>query len=71
MADDKEGTDMGVNIMIAGLAAQVAATSAFAGVCIQLILAVRRHPEKLDYHYAQLRKTLKFKLYLWGEYIPN
>ena len=69
IADDQDGTDLGVNIMIAGLAAQVAATSAFAGVCIQLMVAVKRHPEKLDYVYAQFRKTLKFKLFLWGECI--
>lgn len=67
MADDQDQTDLGVNIMIAGLVAQVVATSAFVGVCFQLMLAIRRHPEKLDYSYAQLRKTLKFKLFLCGE----
>lgn len=67
MADTQKDNDMGVNIMIAGLAAQVAATSAFLGVCVQLALAIRRHPEKLDYQYAQYRKTLKFKLFLWSE----
>jgi hypothetical protein len=67
ISDDKKGVDMGVNIMIGGLVAQVVATSLFAGVCIQLALAVRRHPERLDYQYAQFRKTLKFKLFLFGE----
>ena len=69
MADegDKKQSDLGVNIMIAGLAAQVAATGAFVGVCSQLALAIRRHPEKLDYQYATFRKTLKFKLFLYGE----
>jgi hypothetical protein len=71
MADTQKDTDMGVNIMIAGLAAQVAATSAFAGVCIQLAIAIRRHPERLDYQYAQFRKTLKFKLFLSGKLIQS
>lgn len=64
---DKKTSDLGVNIMIAGLAVQVAATTAFVGVCIQLALAIKRHPEKLDYQYATYRKTLKFKLFLWGK----
>jgi hypothetical protein len=68
ISDTKKDTDMGVNIMIAGLAAQVAATTAFVGVCIQLAIAIRRHPERLDYQYASFRKTLKFKLFLWGKF---
>lgn len=72
MADegDKKMSDMGVNIMIAGLVAQVVATSLFVGLCVQLSMAIRRHPEKLDYNYASYRKTLKFKLFLWGKLIP-
>lgn len=70
MADTQKDNDIGVNIMIAGLAAQVAATSAFAGVCLQLMIAIRRQPERLDHQYAQFRKTLKFKLFLSGKSMP-
>jgi hypothetical protein len=68
MADegDKKQSDMGVNIMIAGLVAQVVATALFVGLCAQLALAIRRHPEKLDFNYASYRNTLKFKLFLWA-----
>jgi hypothetical protein len=64
MADTQEDNDMGVNIMIAGLIAQVVATSAFAGVCLHLAWSIRKHPERLDPSYAQFRKTRKFTLFL-------
>jgi hypothetical protein len=65
MADTQKDNDLGVNIMIAGLIAQVVATSAFAGVCLHLAWNIRKHPERLDYSYAQFRKTRKFSLFLW------
>lgn len=71
MANTKSQSDMGLNIMIAGLAAQVAATVAFVAVCLQLWLAVRRHPQKLSVEYAVFRNSPKFKLYLWGESSPS
>lgn len=68
MADTASQSDMGLNIMIAGLATQVAATVAFCAVCLQLWLAIRRHPQKLSVEYAVFRKSRKFKLYLSGKF---
>ncbi|KIX02135.1 uncharacterized protein Z518_08074 [Rhinocladiella mackenziei CBS 650.93] len=65
MADTQSQSDLGINIMIAGLATQVAATTAFCAVCLQLWLWVRRYPQRLSVEYAPFRKSSKFKMYLW------
>lgn len=55
----------GINIMIAGLSTQVASMVAFVVVCAQLAWAVRKHPEKVSADYLELRRSKRFRFFLW------
>ncbi|RMZ91265.1 hypothetical protein DV736_g1488, partial [Chaetothyriales sp. CBS 134916] len=65
-ANTHSATQTGINIMIAGLSTQVASTTAFCLLCLQLAWSIRQHPEKVDDSYRQFRRTLRFRLYLWA-----
>jgi hypothetical protein len=65
-ADDQEGSDMGVNIMIAGLAVQVVVTSFFAACGIHLMWAIRKYPHKVISETTTFRRTNKCRFWLYG-----
>ena len=54
--------------MIAGLSTQVASMTAFVFVCSQLAWAVRKHPERLNMDYQEMRHSRRFRFFLWCEY---
>ena len=56
----------GVNIMIAGLSTQVVSTFAFICVCTQLAWAIRRNSAKVDTTSSPLRRSFKFRFFLYG-----
>jgi hypothetical protein len=59
--------ETGVNIMIAGLSTQVAATTAFCGLCLHLAWNIRKKPERLNQDSREFREGRKFKLFLAGK----
>lgn len=69
-AETQEDNDMGVNIMIAGLAIQVAVTTIFSGFCIHLAWAIRKYPNKVLHETIQFRRSLRFRGFLWGKSSP-
>lgn len=60
-------TNAGLQIMIAGLSTQVASTTLFSCVCLLLILAIRRNPDKVNPNTAALRYSPKFRFFLFGK----
>ena len=71
VANTKNATQTGINIMIAGLSTQVASTTAFIFVCLHIMWAVRKHPERLNQSTLQYRKRLYFRLFLSGMFQPS
>lgn len=57
----------GINIMIAGLATQVASTTAFCGICLQIMFRVFERPGLVNQNSLAMRMRLKFRFFLWGE----
>ncbi|KAL4949063.1 RTA1 like protein-domain-containing protein [Aspergillus filifer] len=65
--DDKDMTDLGVNIMIAGLAWQVASLLIFTGMSTYFFLRVRKAPRSdFNLEFESLRSRPFFKASLWG-----
>ncbi|KAL4784865.1 RTA1 like protein-domain-containing protein [Aspergillus varians] len=64
---DKAATDLGVNVMIAGLACQVVSLGIFAALATYFYLRVRK-AASTDFNpdFAVLRSTRYFKASLWG-----
>ncbi|KAL5041711.1 hypothetical protein BDW71DRAFT_162784 [Aspergillus fruticulosus] len=64
---DKEATDMGVNVMIAGLAWQVVSLGIFSAMATYFHLRVRKATSTdLNPDFAGLRSSRYFKTALWG-----
>lgn len=59
--------DSAFHIMVSGMSTQVAATTSFALLCLHLMWAVQKQPEKMETKDAKLvalRETLRFKYWL-------
>lgn len=56
-----------LNILIAGLAAQVVSMTLFICVCLQLAWSIRKNPHQLDPNNSRLRRSRAFKLFLLGK----
>ncbi|OAP55716.1 hypothetical protein AYL99_09868 [Fonsecaea erecta] len=54
----------GVNLMIAGLASQVASTTLFCGLCLQIVFRIHTRPSLINHNSAALRRALAFRLFL-------
>jgi hypothetical protein len=68
--DDQEDLrQTGINIMIAGLASQVASLGVFLCLCADFAWRVYKNPEKINESMYHLRKTLKWKAFLIGRLI--
>ncbi|KAK9350213.1 RTA1 like protein-domain-containing protein [Lipomyces doorenjongii] len=66
-ANTQSSVDVGKNIMLAGLAFQVVATSLFIMACSDFGLRVRHSPiEARESSHAILRNSWKFRAFLWG-----
>ncbi|KPI37650.1 Sphingoid long-chain base transporter RSB1 [Cyphellophora attinorum] len=66
-ASTPETRDTGVNIMVAGLSTQVAATTLFAVLCLHLMYTIRKRPERVDNASTDkvtLRQSKRFKGFL-------
>lgn len=66
MADDQEQSDLGINIMIAGLASQVVSLVLFIAICAHFGWQVLKNPHKLEIEFVSLRSTRRFQGMLWG-----
>lgn len=65
-ADDKAASDVGVNVMIAGLVFQVVALAAFMALCGWFAFRIRSHPELRNHAFADLTRTFQFRCFLGG-----
>ena len=66
IADTQEDTDMGVNVMIAGLIAQVVSLTVFAILCADFAFQSRKQWNDRDPQYFALRRTKFWKAFLTG-----
>jgi hypothetical protein len=66
-ADDDDNSDMGVNILIGGLATQVAVTTFFLICCLQLMWAVRKQPYKVLQDTISFRRGFRFRSFLYSK----
>lgn len=66
-SDDEDSNQMGINVMIAGLASQVISLVVFAIICGHFAWRVRKNPTRLNPDFASLRNSRRFKGMLFGE----
>lgn len=68
--DDKKSTDLGVNIMIAGLVFQVVSLLLFIGLCADFAWRVRNAGTMaLNRRFVELRGSAKFKAFLYCKFL--
>lgn len=65
--DQPDLAQTGINIMIAGLASQVASLAVFMALCIEFGIRVRRNRSLLNDSFSQLRSTFLWKAFLIGK----
>jgi len=71
-ATTQTASNVGVDIMIAGLAFQVFSLVVFMLLCIDFASKVKRAgPLAREMKYAELRQTRPFRLFLWGRSTPH
>lgn len=70
-ANDANTTQLGINVMIAGLGWQVASLCLFIVACGDLAWAIRQHRPEVDRNTSTLRSSFRFKSFLWGELSQN
>ncbi|KAJ5216412.1 RTA1-domain-containing protein [Penicillium cinerascens] len=65
-ADQADLAQTGINIMIAGLASQVASLALFVALCLDYAWKVRNNPDSLNetFHMRKLRNSTRWKLFL-------
>lgn len=69
LANTKSQSDLGVNIMIAGLSTQVASTAAFACLCLHLMWAIRRYPHKVKQETVHFRRQIRVRAFFCGTFL--
>lgn len=69
-ADDADGNQLGIDIMIAGLAFQVVALTFFSALCGHFAWKVVRNPLKINGSTFTLRRSFRFRGLLIGEFAP-
>ncbi|OAP63383.1 hypothetical protein AYL99_02610 [Fonsecaea erecta] len=65
-ATDNDMSQVGVDVMIAGLASQVVSLAIFMALCGHFAWKVYKNPNKLNPEHAALQRTLRFKGFLVG-----
>jgi hypothetical protein len=70
-SDQQDLAQTGVNIMIAGLASQVASLALFMALCLQYAWCVHHNPGALNKseNMSELRKSLRWKAFLAGRFV--
>lgn len=66
IANDKKTNDLGVHILVAGLAFQVFSLTLFMVLCAEFALRVRKSAGEMDPAFSQLRNSFKFKAFQFG-----
>lgn len=61
-------SQIGINTMIAGLASQVASTTAFCCICIQIMTFAQTRPALINRNSSDLRASTRFHLFLYGQF---
>jgi len=70
-ANSHSGSNLGKNIMIAGLAFQVVSLLIFGLCCGEFAMRLRANPAGWNAKYPALVHSTRFKSFLWGEQSPN
>ncbi|KAK5047202.1 hypothetical protein LTR84_006724 [Exophiala bonariae] len=65
-AQTHERRNMGVNIMIAGLSSQVAATTAFSLLCLHIMWNLRKNPSKINPATEDFRRGKAIRMFIWA-----
>lgn len=70
-ADQADLAQTGINIMIAGLASQVASLALFVALCLDYAWKVRNNPDSLNeaIHMRKLRNSIRWKLFLASKFM--
>jgi len=71
ISDTKSGSDLGVNIMIAGLVAQVVSLTVFAVLCAEFAMQVRKRWSEQERRYLEQRQTRLWKAFLIGSCLAS
>jgi hypothetical protein len=66
-ASTLDNHQLGIHIMIAGLASQVASMTIYVCLCLHFAWNVWKHPFKRNPNSERLRKSFKFQGFLYGE----
>lgn len=69
-ANTQKSSDLGVNIMIAGLVSQVVSLSIFAALCADFAIQARRRWTEREAKHFELRQTFFWKAFLCGGLLP-
>lgn len=67
-ADDHDTSQIGINIMIAGLATQVISLSVFMILCADFAVRLRRYPNRINTSTIAIRSTFKWKAFLYCKF---
>lgn len=65
---DSDGQKAGINIMIAGLVLQVASLTVYIALCADIAVSVMRGKDPGKAYFEPLRRSLKFKAFLAGQF---
>jgi hypothetical protein len=67
-ANTDNALQVGIDIMIAGLASQVVSMAAFVSLCMHFAWNVRRNPSQRDQKSLEFSRSRKFKIFLYCEF---
>ena len=66
-SDDEDSNQLGIDVMIAGLASQVVSLVIFAAICSHFAWRVLKNPTKLNPEFTSLRMSRRFRGFLLGK----
>jgi RTA1 like protein len=70
IADTDSSMQTGINIMIAGLASQVASMTVFVYLCLHFAWNLRQNPSRRNPSGIDLRGSRRFRIFLYCEFLP-
>lgn len=65
-ANTNKQTQLGINIMLAGLSCQVVSLVIFAALCLEFAFRLRKNPQGWNPDHMELRSSPRFRAFLYG-----